>query len=216
MQIGNPPPPAKGFIRAWDPVTQTERWSVPMAGAWNGGLLTTAGGLVFGFGGADGVFGAYDAGNRRPTVEDRPEDGILAPPVTFSVDGERCRAAGRLGRRLGPCKPQGPDRRGGEDRHQSGPSLRLQAGQPSDRRGAPRPTRGPQEKPPAVTGDAATIEKGFVLFHQTCTVCHGFFAESAGVVPDLRLSTPDVFSQYKDIVLDGALAANGRPRSPTI
>ena len=48
-----------------------------------------------------------------------------------------------------------------------------------------------------------------MLFHQTCTVCHGFFAESAGVVPDLRLSTPDVFSQYKDIVLDGALAANG-------
>jgi mono/diheme cytochrome c family protein len=65
------------------------------------------------------------------------------------------------------------------------------------------------EKPPAVTADAATLEKGFTVFHQTCTVCHGFFAESAGVLPDLRMSSNAVFASYKEIVLDGSLAANG-------
>ena len=50
---GHPPPPAIGYIKAWDPVSQKEVWHVPMKGSWNGGLLATAGGLVFG-GGADG------------------------------------------------------------------------------------------------------------------------------------------------------------------
>ena len=49
-----------GYLRAWDPVTQKEAWRVEHPGAWNGGMLRTAGDLVF-QGNADGVFGAYDA-----------------------------------------------------------------------------------------------------------------------------------------------------------
>src|SRR3546814_10953661 len=37
----------KGALIAWDPVAQKERWRVPHASPWNGGLLSTAGGLVF-------------------------------------------------------------------------------------------------------------------------------------------------------------------------
>ncbi len=208
MESGNPPPPAKGFIRAWDPVTQTERWSVPMAGAWNGGLLTTAGGLVFG-GGADGVFGAYDAETGDQLWKIDLKTGILAPPVTFSVDGEQYVAllAG-WGGAWGLASLKDPTAAAVKTGTNQGRLFVFKLGG-RQTVAALAPTRGPQEKPPAVTGDAANIEKGFVLFHQTCTVCHGFFAESAGVVPDLRLSTPDVFSQYKDIVLGGALAANG-------
>ena len=36
-----------GKLLAWDPVTQTEKWSVPYPGPWNGGVLSTAGNLVF-------------------------------------------------------------------------------------------------------------------------------------------------------------------------
>ena len=32
---------------------------------------------------------------------------------------------------------------------------------------------------------------------------------SAGVVPDLRYSTPETFARYKEIVLDGERKANG-------
>ena len=54
------PTPAKGFIRAWDPVGQKMVWHVPMSGGWNGGLLATAGGLVLGRGSA-GPVSADDA-----------------------------------------------------------------------------------------------------------------------------------------------------------
>jgi hypothetical protein len=40
-------------------------------------------------------------------------------------------------------------------------------------------------------------------------VCHGFFAESEGVVPDLRASQPEIWAQFDDIVLGGALADGG-------
>ena len=67
----------------------------------------------------------------------------------------------------------------------------------------------PPEKPPQVEANAAMLDKGFNVYHTTCVVCHGFLAESAGVIPDLRMSSNDVFASYKEIVLDGALAANG-------
>jgi quinohemoprotein ethanol dehydrogenase len=32
---------------------------------------------------------------------------------------------------------------------------------------------------------------------------------SSGLLPDLRMSSPEVFARYKEIVLDGELAGNG-------
>jgi hypothetical protein len=49
---------------AWDPVTQQERWRVPYDFAGNGGVLTTAGNLVF-QGTSAGEFVAYDAEHIR-------------------------------------------------------------------------------------------------------------------------------------------------------
>ena len=37
----------KGFVSAWDPKTQKEVWRVQHATAWNGGLLSTSGNLLF-------------------------------------------------------------------------------------------------------------------------------------------------------------------------
>ena len=50
----------RGYLKAWDPVTQKEVWRVEQPGAWNGGVLSTAGGLVF-EGNAAGTFNAYSA-----------------------------------------------------------------------------------------------------------------------------------------------------------
>ena len=47
-------------LAAWDPVNQREVWSVVHKTLWNGGVLTTAAGLVF-EGTADGKFMAFDA-----------------------------------------------------------------------------------------------------------------------------------------------------------
>jgi len=48
----------RGLGLRWDPATQKEVWRVEQPGAWNGGVLSTAGGLVF-EGNAAGSFSAY-------------------------------------------------------------------------------------------------------------------------------------------------------------
>src|SRR2546422_3555699 len=75
-----------GFLLAWDPVNQKERWRVPYASFWNGGTLTTAGNLVF-QGTSDGRFVAYSANKGEKLWEANIGIGIIASPVTYEVDG---------------------------------------------------------------------------------------------------------------------------------
>lgn len=208
LEAGEPPPPAKGFIRAWDPVAQEERWSVPMAGAWNGGLLTTAGGLVFG-GGADGIFGAYDAETGQQLWKIDLHTGILAPPVTYTVDGEQYVAllAG-WGGAWGLANFKDPTSAVVRTGTNQGRLFVFKLGG-SQTVTALAATKAPPEKPPAVEATPAMLDKGFHIYHTTCVVCHGFLAESAGVIPDLRMSSNDVFASYDEIVLEGVLAPNG-------
>jgi quinohemoprotein ethanol dehydrogenase len=52
----------RGFLLAWDPVKQEEVWRVNQPFHWNGGVVTTASGLLF-QGTADGNLCAYDGDN---------------------------------------------------------------------------------------------------------------------------------------------------------
>lgn len=76
---------ARGYLRAWDPVAQKEAWSVPLNGPWNGGVLVTAGGLVF-QGTADGRFVAYDAKQGTKLWESSTQTATLAGPISYSID----------------------------------------------------------------------------------------------------------------------------------
>ena len=67
----------------------------------------------------------------------------------------------------------------------------------------------PSEPPPLTKADTSLVDKGFELYHRNCLVCHGFFAQSEGEVPDLRLASSEIWSQYDNIVLKGALQDNG-------
>jgi len=77
------------FVKAWDPVKQEQRWSVPQA--FTAGLLATAGNLVF-VPGSDGKLIALNA-----TTGERVWDATLAPgiatPITYSLDGVQYVAA---------------------------------------------------------------------------------------------------------------------------
>src|SRR4029077_15051441 len=85
---GKTPPAAVGYIKAWDPVAQKEKWQVSMGGSWNSGLLSTAGGLVFG-GDAFGMFSAYDAKTGTKLWSIDLKTGILAPAMSYSLDGQQ-------------------------------------------------------------------------------------------------------------------------------
>ncbi len=205
---GHPPPPAEGYLKAWDPVTQKEVWHAPMNGAWNGGLLATGGGLVFG-GGADGIFAAYDAKTGEKLWSIDLKTGILAPPVSFAVDGQQYVAVlagwGGAGGLAGF-----KDATSALSKYKSnqGRLFVFRLGGYKDVKPLP-PEGAPATEPPPQTANAATIAKGFDAYHRNCLVCHGFFAQSEGVVPDLRESSPGVWDQYDDIVLGGALADGG-------
>ena len=106
----------KGALIAWDPVTQTERWRVPFKGPWNGGVLATAGGLVF-QGNSAAEFVAYDAQSGAKLWSRSVQTGITAAPVTFSIKGKQyVVGARRVGRHLGagPGHPFGSRRTGAQ------------------------------------------------------------------------------------------------------
>ena len=60
QQFGGVLPPDRGYLKAWDPVQKKVLWEIEHPAFWNGGLLTTAGNLLF-QGTADGRFVAYAA-----------------------------------------------------------------------------------------------------------------------------------------------------------
>ncbi|MEI9887712.1 MAG: PQQ-dependent dehydrogenase, methanol/ethanol family [Rhizomicrobium sp.] len=123
---GQIPPPARGYIRAWDPVGQKMVWQVEMGGGWNSGMLTTAGSLVFG-GGSDGIFAAYDAKNGNKLWAIDLKTGMRAPG--YHLYGRRRaihRGRGGVRRRRRPRRHLRSQHRAAEIPQQSGPHLRLQ------------------------------------------------------------------------------------------
>src|ERR1700687_4164817 len=78
----------EGRLIAWDPVTQSARWSVEEQIATNGGVLSTAGNLVF-QGQGTGEFAAYAADSGRKVWSIKTGSAIESIPVTFSVKGEQ-------------------------------------------------------------------------------------------------------------------------------
>ncbi len=70
--------PMAVFLVAWDPVEQKARWIVAQDTQWNGGVLATAGGLVFG--GADKTFNAYDSKTGDKLWSDQTAAAVMAGP----------------------------------------------------------------------------------------------------------------------------------------
>ena len=88
MADGESIPPITGELKAFDPITGKTKWSVKHEQFWNGGPLTTAGSLVF-QGNGSGFFEAYNVENGERVWSKNVRIGIMAPPVTFMIDGEQ-------------------------------------------------------------------------------------------------------------------------------
>jgi len=196
-----------GHLLAWDPVAQKEVWRAQYTGPWNGGVLSTAGNLVF-QGTAHGTFAAYRASDGEPLFEASAGTGIVAAPVTYQVDGEQfvtvnagwgggfALAAGDAAAAAGTGENRGrvlTFKLGGTE--QLPESERLEA----EVRAIPAEL------------DAAQVELGQGLFARWCSVCHGAGAESGGVLPDLRKSRPEIYAELDKVVLRGIYKSRGMP-----
>src|SRR3546814_4749022 len=78
----------KSYLKAWDPVTQTEAWRIELPGTWPGGVMATAGGLVF-QGQIDGKFVARDAKTGKELWSFKTESPIVGAPISYRVNGRQ-------------------------------------------------------------------------------------------------------------------------------
>lgn len=187
---------AKGHIAAWDPVAQKEVWRVQHDGPWNGGMLSTAGNLLL-QGTAKGELVAYRADNGKRLWSAPTQSGIVAPPVSYTVNGEQYIAVmvgwgGALGL-AGGVAPMEGDKVGGR-------LLAFKLGGQASLPPAPPPPALPPLPPQMASAD--TIAKGHALYHAYCSVCHGLNAEAA-TLADLRYMQPATHELFDKIVLDG-------------
>ncbi|MBL0966554.1 PQQ-dependent dehydrogenase, methanol/ethanol family [Blastomonas sp. UPD001] len=201
----------KGVLIAWDPVAQKERWRVTLGGPWNGGVLATAGGLVF-QGNAMGNFVAYDSASGKNLWSFEAQTGVVAAPMTYSIDGEQYVAvlagwggawpitAGVLSDMSGPVR-------------NISRLLVFKLGGKAKLPAMPAADALPLD-PPGLTAAADVVQGGAQLYGRYCTVCHGDAAVQAsargGIIPDLRYSgTLASAENWQMIVHGGALKDNG-------
>lgn len=203
-------------LLAWDPLRQKEAWRVPTPGFWNGGVLTTAGGLVF-QGHAGGRFVAYDAKTGKELWSCDMGVGTIAPPITYSVGGKQYVSilAGWTGSPmlLGSLSAQHGWVGQGHPRRMLTFALDGHAKLPP----SPPPMRPVALDDPTFVVDDAKAGRGRALFGVQCAICHGVGAVAGGYAPDLRASGTALSDvALATVVRDGALQARGMPQFPEL
>jgi quinohemoprotein ethanol dehydrogenase len=202
---------AKGELIAWDPVTQTKRWSVDRPVPINGGILTTDGNLVF-QGTGDGKFEAFAAETGRRLWSFDAHGSILAAPATVAVAGVQMLLvpSGNGGSAASRAIPRLIN-----TVHSRGPS-RLLAFRLNGKATLPPTAQQPIPRPSRPKQPVDLAEKGGRLFEAySCLPCHGRLAEGSGPgIPDLRDLTEEKQSILKLIVIGGVLRGAGMPPFP--
>lgn len=198
----------RGMLVAWDPVAQKARWTVEHPGPWNGGLLATGGGLVF-QGTTGSEFNAYDAANGTKLWSFAAQTGVVAPPITYTVNGEQYVAVlagwggayalsvdGDIINRKAPVRNISRllvFKLGGKAKLPPEPAL---ADLPLD--------------PPPSTASPEMIAVGQAKYGRYCAVCHAPGAVGSTVLPDLRRAgSLESAAAWNAVVEGGALKDNG-------
>lgn len=202
----------KGSLVAWDPVRQEEAWRVMHANIWNGGVMASAGNLVF-QGDAYGKFSAYDAKSGKSLWSFDAQLGIIGAPMSFAAGGKQYVAV-LTG--WGGAAAIGSDvmnvgwKYGANPRRLLVFALDGKAVLPP---GAGRSLAIAPQDDPAITIDAARAEAGKPVY-LACALCHGRDAISAGAPgPDLRESALALDqAAFLQVVKGGALLEKGMPR----
>ncbi len=206
LDKGLPPAKALGYLRAYDVKNHKVLWEVPTATSWDGGVLSTGSGLVF-QGDATGHLNVYaaESGKRLANVE--IGTGMLAGPISYRIDGVQYVAvlAGYGGNAIN--YPLGTTTAAYRyDNEGRIVALKVGGGTvplPPELKDEPFP------EPPPREGTRAQVAQGEVLYNRFCGRCHIL---GRGIVPDLRRLSAGKHQAFYEIVLNGALAANGMGR----
>ena len=199
-----------GQLVAWDPKLKKRVWEVDHPTSANGGILSTAGGLVFQ--GAtqsnrQGIFAAYNAETGDKLWQYQSDSAVLAGPTSYELDGEQYIAV-----------TQG-----------SGGAVMLAVGDQHKRNQVNRnkllvfklgkfnQTKQLEDQGYVnvlalgheINASEEQIEHGAQVFERNCAVCHGISAKGNGVVPDLRYMSEKTHTDFIAIAFGGALSHKG-------
>ncbi|KAA0571529.1 PQQ-dependent dehydrogenase, methanol/ethanol family [Azospirillum sp. Sh1] len=203
-----------GALLAWDPVAQKARWRVPHKSHYNGGVLSTAGNLVF-QGTAAGHLVAYSADKGEALWDFDAQTGIVAGPMSYEVNGEQYLAV--MAGWGGAAATVGGEAAQVEGRRNISRLLIFKIGGT-----ASLPPKAKSIESADLSGsglsmaiNASTrqedVDEGAVIYANNCLVCHGVGAVSGGLMPDLRKVDPTIYDSMEAIVLGGALEDQGMP-----
>ena len=190
MAAAPPQPPSKGYLKAFDALAGEVVWAVERATAYNGGVLATAGGVVFQGDGA-GQFAAYDTEDGALLWEHHVY-GDAGSPITYAIDGEQYVAV-QVG--------------GGAHRYNDGRMLAFKLGAAG---ALPEPVAPEVDipEPPPLTASRQEIRQGWELYSEHCVWCHGL-GPVGTVNADLRLMTEETHRLFLAIVRGGLYLERG-------
>ncbi len=193
-----------GKLIAWDPVLNKEVWSKVEKTTWNSGVMTTSD-LVF-QGTAEGDFNAMDARTGKVIWTKNLGTGIVAPPITYLVDGVQYVTIA-----VGWGGVQGQSSKNTEQIN-PGTIYTFAIG-----KNAAMPVFEKQPKKEYLTLPVeiteAQMEKGSNLFGKYCSACHTLSAGNpGGNIPNLTYTHPDIMGSFHQIVGDGIFLPKGMPK----
>ena len=201
-------PATVGYLKAFDFLTGEEKWVVEHPHHWNGGVVATAGGLVF-QGDALGMFTAYDKDSGEVLWRFNAQSSMLAPPITYAIDGVQHVAiltgsggATLHGGETGPAPPASL---------KYGNLGRMLAFKLGGEATLPPPAL-VDRSIPEQTLPAASVQElaqGERLYNDYCSMCHGLIVRSSGAITDLRMLNEERHAVFSEAVLEGLYASKG-------
>jgi quinohemoprotein ethanol dehydrogenase len=201
--------PDKGYLKAFDPLTGESKWVVELPHFWNGGVVASAGGLVF-QGDATGHVTAYDKDNGEMLWQFNAYSSILAPPITFMQDGVQYVSimTGSGGGNLFGGDGDNPETWASAKYGNTDRLLVFKLGGTEE---LPRPTLVDRTIPEQQLTDVSdeVIAAGESTYMEFCVICHGFGVRSGGAIPDLRRMSEGTHAIFDKIVLEGLYLSNG-------
>ncbi len=193
VDAAGPAPATAGRLKAFDPLTGETRWTTDNPTWNNGGVLATAGGVVF-QGGETGPFVAYDTNDGSPLWVFQTYGAISAPPISYAIDGTQYVAI------LASAT----------NRHENFGTLLVFSLDGKAELAAPGERPGLIPELPPLTATEAELERGSALYHQACMWCHGD-STLEPLMADLKMMTPERHGEFQAIVLGGMLRGEGMP-----
>ncbi|MFT5388924.1 MAG: quinohemoprotein ethanol dehydrogenase, partial [Porticoccaceae bacterium] len=195
-----------GELVAWDPIKKQRAWQVRHAKPSNGGILSTAGDLVF-QGTWDGTFAAYGAYDGEKLWQYKSDSAVLAGPMTFELDGEQyvAVAQGSGGTVMITVGDELQRNKSNQNK-----LLVFKKGQFNQtNQVASEELTTIRALGHSANTDPDLIKLGESIYHNNCGSCHGINALSNYVVPNLRYMSEQTHNDFASIVIGGTRTHKG-------